>query len=253
MARVLDQAYDNPQKLEEHAVAPLAGGIMQHGYQCGMIWGSALSAGSQAYKVYGAGAEAETRAILASKAVVEAFEKEKNTINCLEITSIDKSSSSLEMFTYFFLKGGTIGCFRMSAKMAAKAFDQINTSFAEEKIDVPPTPVSCATVVAEKMGASEKHKHMAAGFAGGIGLCGGACGALGAAIWINSMRKSEDGKKIDFKDPDALEIVEKFIKSSDYRFECMEIVGRIFESPTDHAEYIQKGGCAEIINTLAEQ
>ena len=28
---------------------PLAGGIMQHGYQCGMIWGVSLGAGAQAY------------------------------------------------------------------------------------------------------------------------------------------------------------------------------------------------------------
>ena len=46
--------------LEEHAAAPLAGGIMQHGYQCGMIWGAALAAGAQAYRLYGAGAQAET-------------------------------------------------------------------------------------------------------------------------------------------------------------------------------------------------
>jgi len=25
---------------------PLAGGIMQHGYQCGMIWGATLGAGA---------------------------------------------------------------------------------------------------------------------------------------------------------------------------------------------------------------
>ena len=34
---------------------------------------------------------------------------------------------------------------------------------------------------------------LAAGLAGGVGLCGGACGALGAAIWIMSMRLQEAG------------------------------------------------------------
>jgi hypothetical protein len=39
-------------------------------------------------------------------------------------------------------------------------------------------------LIARKMGESDMHAVMASGFAGGIGLCGGACGALGAA-WIS--------------------------------------------------------------------
>ena len=39
---------------------------------------------------------------------------------------------------------------------------------------------------------------MAAGLAGGIGLSGGACGALGAAIWILGMNHNiKEGKKLD--------------------------------------------------------
>ena len=38
------------------------------------------------------------------------------------------------------------------------------------------------------MGESDIHAVMASGLAGGIGLCGGACGALGAAIWILGMK-----------------------------------------------------------------
>ena len=34
---VVNGAYDHPMKLEEHAVAPLAGGIMAQGYQCGQL------------------------------------------------------------------------------------------------------------------------------------------------------------------------------------------------------------------------
>ena len=46
--RVVDRSFDQPSELEEHAAGPLAGGIMQHGYQCGMIWGATLAAGAQA-------------------------------------------------------------------------------------------------------------------------------------------------------------------------------------------------------------
>ena len=30
---------------------PLAGGFMGYGYQCGMLWGAALAAGAQAYRL----------------------------------------------------------------------------------------------------------------------------------------------------------------------------------------------------------
>jgi hypothetical protein len=93
---------------------------------------------------------------------------------------------------------------------------------------------------------------MAAGLAGGIGLCGGACGALGAAIWIFAMNSNKEGKgKIDFKDPRALEVIERFIKCTDYEFECAEIVGRKFENINDHADYLRDGGCSDIIEVLA--
>ena len=66
-------------------------------------------------------------------------------------------------------------------------------SLAEKHGDAPPAPVSCAAVLAQKMGASDLHTVMAAGFAGGIGLSGGGCGALGAAIWITGMNSGPGG------------------------------------------------------------
>ena len=92
---------------------------------------------------------------------------------------------------------------------------------------------------------------MASGFAGGIGLSGGACGALGAAIWINGVKKGKDEDiKMDFKDPKAIELIERFLKHTDYKFECSEIVGRKFENVNDHAGYLAEGGCEELIEVL---
>ena len=68
---VLDRAFDHPLKLEEHAVMPLAGGIVQHGYQCGMLWGVTLAAGAQAYRLLGPGSQAETEAIIAAQRLVD--------------------------------------------------------------------------------------------------------------------------------------------------------------------------------------
>lgn len=233
---------------------PFAGGILQHGYQCGMIWGASLAAGAQAYRIHGFGPQAETAAVNAAKKIVESFRSQNEHINCLEITELDKTSSTMDMIVYFLIKGGTIGCFRRAANYAPVAFSEINTVLSQENIEAPASPVSCAAVLAKKMGASEKQTVMAAGLAGGIGLCGGACGALGAAIWIIAMNNSKDGKgKIDYKDPGALNLIDIFLKYTDYKFECSEIVGRKFENIEDHSTYLHNGGCSEIIDVLTKE
>jgi hypothetical protein len=85
-------------------------------------------------------------------------------------------------------------------------------------------------------------------------LSGGACGALGAAIWIFGMNsiKQRNGR-INYKDPGALAVIRKFLKSTDYQFECSDIVGRKFENISDHAAYLRDGGCSKIINALSVQ
>lgn len=251
LSRVLDKAFNNPLKLEEDASALLAGGIMQHGYQCGMIWGSALSAGAQAYRLFGNDPQAETRAIISAERIVDSFRDLNKHINCLEITEIDKSSTAWQMISFFLIKGGTIGCFRMAAKYAPVALKAINSSLSEENIEVPNPPVSCSAMLAQRMGVSDLHTVMASGLAGGIGLCGGACGALGAAIWILAMKTSKEGDKIKFKDNRTQDVIDKFLDCTDYKFECSEIVGRKFENASDHAKYMQEGGCSKILDVLA--
>jgi putative redox-active protein with C_GCAxxG_C_C motif len=249
--RVLNETFDKQLHLEQKGSAPLAGGIMQYGYQCGMIWGAVLAAGAQAFERFGAGQEAEVRAIMAAQKLVETFQACTGEINCSEITDIDKSSSTLKMIYVFLIKGKTLGCIRLSGKYAPKAFKVINEVFAEEQIEIPNTPVSCAAELARKMGATEKQAVMAAGLAGGIGLCGGACGALGAAIWILTMNKGEDSK-LEFNDPKMIELIEKsFLTNSDYEFDCSDIVGKKFENIADHANFLKVGGCSKIIEALA--
>lgn len=250
---VLNRAFAQPMKTEERAAMPLAGGILQHGYQCGMIWGAALAAGAQAYRLFGPGVQAETGAIIAAQRLVEVFRSRNNTINCHDITHIDNASTNLQMINYFLLKGGTIGCFRMAAAYAPDAFTAIDSALTEERSEDPSTPASCASLLAKKMGVSDQHAVMAAGLAGGIGLCGGACGALGAAIWIIGMHniKNRTGK-IEFKNTRAIDAIDHFMTCTDNEFECSDIVGRKFADTTDHAGYIQGSGCSKLIEVLAE-
>ena len=250
--RVLNSAFGHPLEPEEKAAMLFAGGIMQHGYQCGMIWGAALAAGAQAYRLLGPGPQAETKAIFAAQRLVASFRALNNNINCLEITDIDKSSSTMQMIIYFLIKGGSIGCFRMTARYAPVAFSEINSALSEKHVEAPSAPVSCSAMLAQKMGVSDMHTVMAAGFAGGIGLSGGACGALGAAIWIIGMNSIKEGVgKIEFKNPRAIDAIDRFIKCTDFEFECSEIVGRRFEDVDDHAGYLHDGGCSKIIEVLA--
>lgn len=248
---VVDDSYGHTLKQEERASDPFAGGILNHGFQCGMLWGSSLAAGAQAYDLYGAGPGAEAQAIAASERIVDSFEACNKHLNCIDITNLDMKGNS--GILKFLLKGGPIGCFRMAARYAPIGFDEIDDALSNGQQRALAAPVSCAAEVARKMGASDKHATMAAGFAGGIGLSGGACGALGAAIWITAMNTLAGGAdSINYLDwPEGIELIDRFVQSSDYEFECSEITGRQFESIDDHADYVRCGGCAKIIEALS--
>jgi hypothetical protein len=253
---VVDSSFDHPLRLEEHASMSLAGGIMGNGYQCGMLWGAALAAGAQAYRLLGPGPQAETAALMTTQRLVDSFRTRNKHINCSDITEMNLKSSEkrhlLMQTIKFFLKGGPIACFSMSASYAQTAFNEINAAPFEKHFEAPTAPISCSAMLAQRMGVSSMHAVMAAGFAGGIGLSGGACGALGAAIWIIGMNKGKEGVEKNAYMPTWGEgVIERFLESSDYQFECSEITGRKFESIDEHAGYLRQGGCSKIIETLA--
>lgn len=250
---VLDHAMGHPMEVEENGSMPLMGGLMNHGYQCGMLWGATLAAGAYAYRLYGPDAPVETAAIMASQKITEAFRaRNKNEINCLEITDLNwqEKGQTLKILKFFF-KGGPIACVNMAVKYSREALKEIEAFFSEIQPGPADTaPVSCASVLAQKMGATDIQQVMAAGFAGGIGFSGSACGALGAAVWINGMNSSREGAGTKGIIARATDTVDKFIKNTDYTLECSEIVGRKFENIGDHTDYLRGGGCAKILEVL---
>ena len=246
---VVDASFEHPLELEEHAAGPLAGGIANMGYQCGMLWGAALAAGAHSFRLYGPGSKAEAEAVIATQNLVETFRDRTKHLNCMDITEMNmqKGSGVLK----FLLKGGPIVCFVHTAGYAPEVRNGIEAYFAEEQSEVPSPPVSCASVLAGLMGASDMHTVMAAGFAGGIGLSGEACGALGTAIWLTSMDQPVEMEGFSYAGTWVNDVVEKYLESSDYEFECSEVVGQKFESLEDHAAFIREGGCSHIIEALA--
>ncbi|MBN1191031.1 MAG: C_GCAxxG_C_C family protein [Dehalococcoidales bacterium] len=247
---VLDHAYDHPLEAEEHTSGPLAGGLML-GYQCGMLWGSALAAGAQAYRLLGSGTQAQFGAVTAAQKIVESFRRRTgDKTDCFEIAGISSFKEKRQILKYF-TSGGMVNCLGMAAGYPPEAFDAINSSLCGLSAEVPFPPLSCSAVLAQKTGMSEMHTIMAAGFAGGIGLSGGACGALGTAIWaigIKGLRKGESRKITSSKIND---IIERFSNGAGSRYRCREITGREFKDIKDHADYLRSGGCSTIIDLLA--
>ena len=250
--RVLNKAFDQPLRTEEKAVAPLAGGIMQYGYQCGMIWGASLAAGAYAYQHHDRKNEAQIMALLTASKLVDTYRTMKEEIDCYNITNINKSSSKLKMLYIFLIKGKTFSCMNMSARYAKAAFSVINSMDSKPQIEAPLPPFSCTVELAQKVGLSDMHTTMVSGLAGGIGLCGGACGAIAAAIWMYAL-KNECKWIIDYNDSKALNLLDSFLKFTGYQFECSEIVGKKFSSINDHADYLKHEGCKKNIEMLASK
>ena len=250
MACTLDRAFGTPNEIEERGTMPLAGGIAQQGYQCGILWGSALSAGTQALRVHGPGPQAETAAMRASQGIAESFQDRFGSINCLELTNTDWKKKSQMLLN--FLKGGPVTCTMMSVRYAPMASQKIESALTEEPATTSCEPASCAAELVKRVGLSDEHAVLAAGFAGGIGFSGGACGALGAAVWIIGMECAREGVGYNDINPRASVVIESFLKSSEFEFECSEIVGRTFEDVDDHSRHVRGGGCAVIIEALAQ-
>ncbi len=227
----------------------LAGGIMGQGYQCGQLWGAVLAAGARAFQLFGAGPQAETAAVVAAQRLVRLFNAKYKNINCLELTGADIKVPKQAL--KYLAKGGPIRCFSMTAGYASAAYREINTIFSAPPPEPASTPPSCAALLVRKMGASEIRAVMAAGLAGGLGLSGGGCGALGAAIWLAGLRNDQEASGLPYDNPQATAVIEKFLQASDYEFECAKITAGKFSDVYAHAEYLRTGGCATILSALS--
>jgi hypothetical protein len=157
------------------------------------------------------------------------------------------------MMKYFF-SGRFLYCFTLAEKWAPEAIQSATEGLSREHTDFPQRPISCASEVAQKMGASDEEMVMVAGFAGGMGLSGNACGALGAAIWMHTLVwcKKHPGKSPPlFNNPNATKILQVFYGATDSKMLCREICGQRFKTIGDYTEFIQHGGCDTLMNVLA--
>jgi len=252
---LFDRQFEHVKQTEERASDSLAGGILQRGYQCGMLWGSALAIGAEAYRRFDDLDQAMRVAVRATQAVLMSFAERESTINCRDITRCDFSSKW--SFAKYFLSGRFLHCFKLAQEWAPDAIEAALQGLEEgeqligsEKRSLR-NSVNCASLVAKKLGASEEEMVMVAGFAGGLGMSGGGCGALSAAIWMRSLNWSrEHVGKSSFKNPDAIRVVEVFEEVADGRILCSELSGQKFETYDRHSNFIKDGGCENLILAL---
>jgi hypothetical protein len=216
-----------------------------------MIWGAVLAVGAEAFRRNENLGQAIGRAIRGSRSVVESFAGRTATLDCGDITETDWSQKW--GILKYMIRGKMITCFRLAGKWAPEAYGAAEQGLTLEISGLPPKPVSCASEVVRKMGGSDREMAIVAGLAGGIGLSGGGCGALGAAIWMNTLARVRAGTyKYGLNDPVLESILNSFYRASDYEMECREIIGKGFKTIKDHTEFINRGGCEELIRILAK-
>jgi hypothetical protein len=249
---MLNREFGYPKETEGRASDLLAGGIMQKGQQCGMLWGSTLAAGAESSRMYSDRNQAIAKAITAAQHLVKSFSKRAKCVNCRDITKSDWTS--VFGVVKYFLTGKLFTCLNLAEKWAPEATQSARDGLSQQINGLSQIPLSCASEVAKRMGASNEEMVMVAGFAGGIGLSGNGCGALGAAIWMKSLFwcKDNPGKSPPFfNNSNVANIFKEFYSATHSEILCHKICGRYFESIDDHSEFVKNGGCCKLINVLA--
>ena len=247
---ILNREFGYPLENEECAADPLAGGILQQGYQCGMLWGASLAVGAESFRRHDDQGRAIGMAIKATQYIMESFINRAKSADCLDITSCD-FTSKLSLVKYFF-SGRFLSCYKLAEKWAPEAIQSATEGLSLEQTDLPQMPISCASEVAKEIGASDQEMVMVAGFAGGLGLSGNACGALSAAIWMNTLDwcRKHPGKSAN-PNPNATNTLKTFYEVTDSEILCHKICGQYFKTIDEHTEFIKNGGCDKLINMLA--
>ena len=255
-AYILNKEFSNTQDQYEQALDPLAGGVMRKGQQCGMLWGSVLAIGTEAYKKTNKIQNAMYLALLSTNKLMDSFVNNTQSVNCREITgcNMDSFFGMAKYMIKVTLQGmNNSKCFKLAEDWAPDAIKSAKEGLNQNVVENPNNTMNCAALVVEKLGATDKEMVMVSGFAGGMGLSGNGCGALAAAIWMNSLEwvKNNPGKSA-FNNPNAKSILKRFYKESNSEILCSKICDKKFTSIKNHSEFIENGGCKSIIEVLSQ-
>ena len=255
-AYLLNREFDYPMTQEERALNPLAGGILNQGYQCGMLWGAVLAIGAAAFRKHKDLDKSMVVAVNASQDIITSFVETSGATNCKDLIGYDLTTI-LGMTKFMInttLKGmNNSHCFNLAEQWAPKAIETATYSLSQD-ITMSEPPSLCTAEVLKQMNANDEEIAMVAGFAGGLGLSGNACGALSAAIWkrmLDWCREHPDKSPPFFNNKIAKKILKTFNKTTENNMLCSDICGKTFKDLKAHSDYIKQGGCKALIKIMA--
>jgi len=255
MFHLLNLEFDNEAPDEEKASDILAGGIALKGHQCGMLWGATLATGVEANRKFDNKDKAIAVAMNSSIELADSFRKRAKSLDCRDIAKVDWNNKF--QFIIYMIKTFSRGlifshCFNLFSKWGPEAIQTAKQGI--NKHDNDQTCLSCSTEVLKKMGATADESVFVAGFAGGIGLSGNACGALGAALWykmLDWIRKNPTETPSMFKNKEVEKIFEAFNKQTNSETLCKNICGKTFNTIEEHSDFVKNGGCKDLLEALS--
>lgn len=254
---LLNREFGHINEFEEIAADAFYGGLLRTGNQCGMLWGASLAVGAEAYRKYRNTDKGIAIAIRATQHLIDAFSERTSTPVCRDVIKGDLSSKMgrVKLIGKNILAGHIYSqCFNLAEKWAPEAVRAAKEGLSFCNLPDPISSTSCASVLAQKIGANDKEIIVVAGFAGGLGLSGNACGALGAALWLKVLNwhRKNPGKFLKYpKNHLTEEILKTFKKTTGSEMQCRKISRRKFSNLEEHAEYIKTGGCDMLITALS--
>ncbi len=250
---ILNREFGNVNTNDEKAAAPLCGGVMQKGYQCGMLWGSSLAASKEIYKKYGNSSSSTQLAINATKELMKSFTQCNGSVDCREVTQTDfakKFQFVKFIFVSFLYKIFKKSCFNIADNWAPFAVETATRSVNAKTNEITEQYYNCAYSTVVNLGGTEEEAFCVAGFAGGMGLSGNSCGALSAALWFNTKKYISETGKGEYPNSAATETYTKFLQITNNEMLCSKICSQKFNNIKEHSDFIKSGRCENIIEGL---
>ena len=149
---ILNREFDHPMVNEEQAVDLMAGGILQLGYQCGILWGASAAIGAESFRRNENQGQAIGISIKSTQHIMESFVVKAKSIECGDITETDFSNKW--SFAKYMITGKFLSCFKLAEKWAPEAIEAAHEGLLLGHQVSNPQSISCASEVIKKMGGS---------------------------------------------------------------------------------------------------
>lgn len=196
MGFILNREFGHPKEPEERALDPLSGGIIQQGYQCGMLWGAAMAAGAESLRRTGNPDRATALAILTTQHILNSFVGRTSTADCYDITRCDWSKKS--SIARYLATGKVFSCYRLLEKWAPEAIGAACEGLAKTQNGLPEKCLSLCLRSGEENGRQRR----------GNGHGGGICRRYGIERQcLRSTGRSHLDEDLAFVPPPSGEVV----------------------------------------------